>query len=162
MSEDYSLSTKISYDATLKELREEFRKWGIDKYSVDTFNEVAVAITYYKGERPITLKSEKQNFKKDNLRVLLLVIRAIRLNEVRGFGEIVASHYKQLSGSTLEEANFDPYQVLKIQRGTELEIVKAVYRTMATKYHPDSKPSGNVEMFKRITKAFKMIEEELS
>lgn len=155
----YELSTKISYDQTLSELKREFRIWGVEKYSVNTFNEIKIELIYYKNDKPIKLLMGDQRYKKDNLRVLLLVIRAIRLNELRGFGEVIASHYKQIGGESAKHIT-DPYDVLKILRGTPFESIKAVYRSMVAKYHPDSKPSGDVEMFKRINEAFKAIEKE--
>jgi len=47
---------------------------------------------------------------------------------------------------------YDPYKLLKVERTDDLKTVKASYRKLATKYHPDK--GGNQDIFDKITKAY--------
>ena len=50
----------------------------------------------------------------------------------------------------------DNYKILEIQPGASPEEIKAAYRKLAHKYHPD-KPGGNAEKFKEISEAYKTL-----
>lgn len=47
---------------------------------------------------------------------------------------------------------YDPYKLLRVERTADLKTIKAAYRKLATKYHPDK--GGNQDIFDKITKAY--------
>lgn len=163
----YKISTHKSWNETLSDLKEEFRLWGIGVADWDVIkpggrNSSEVHVTYKLRGKPVFLRYDKQNTANDNLRAIFLAIQDMRMLEVREVGELVESHYKQLGSGDGQTAVApiitDPWELLGVKQGAEMSIVKAVYKTLAIKYHPDNKFSGNVEMFKRVNAAFKAIE----
>lgn len=57
------------------------------------------------------------------------------------------------------DQNFNPYQILKCQPNSDIEIIKKNYKILAMKYHPD-RPSGDTHEFQLITKAYLYLIEE--
>lgn len=164
----YSITTKASWSQTQRELSDEFDKWGISEWTTNypkgarlqgqnqTENDRAVTLSYTKNGKQINLSMDSQSRAVDNLRALYLSIQSMRLIEKRGLSEAVQSAYMQLDAPR----KIDPYRVLGIMPESTLEIAESVYRTMARKYHPDSKPDGNIEKFKEIQEAIEMIRKE--
>jgi hypothetical protein len=165
----YTLTTKKSWSQTQRELGEEFQRWGVSDWDTNyprgasregfsqTDEERTVTLRYVKKGKTVNLYMGKQSRAVDNLRVLYLAVESMRLNEKRGIGDILESAYIQIAGPAPEP---DPYHVLGIQKWATLEMAESVYRFMASKYHPDSKPSGDVDKFKQITRAIEQIREE--
>eukprot|EP01039_Chlorochromonas_danica_P003734 gene3734-4083_t len=57
---------------------------------------------------------------------------------------------------------FDPFQILNIEHGAELKVIKKAYRALSLQYHPD-KNIGNqaaADMFVKITKAYEALTDE--
>ena len=166
---NYTLTTSKSWHQTMIELEGEFKFWGVTEWETNypkgarsearyqDEQDRLVTLTYKKDGRTVSLSMNKQKRAIDNLRVLYLAIEAMRMNERRGIGEIIASAYLQLQGP---EGLRDPYEVLGVARGLDLEVYNAVYRTMVDKYHPDRKSSGSAEKFKEISKAIETIRKE--
>jgi hypothetical protein len=169
----YSLTTQKTWHETQRELQREFELWEIKDWETNypkgarldaryqTQEDRTVKLTYTKDHHRVELVMGKQNRAVDNLRVLYLAVEAMRLNEKRGIGEIVAAAYAQLAapeGATLER---DPFEVLGIREDSPIEVAEAVYRMMATKYHPDSKPNGSAERMAELNKAIEKIRMKL-
>lgn len=165
---EYTLTTKKSWSATQGELAIEFEKWGITDWDtnyprgarLEGHNQGeadrTVTLTYKKDGKTVLLTMSKQDRAVDNLRVLFLAIESMRMNERRGIGEVLQAAYAQLQAPEV----FNPYEVLGIFSSSDLDTAEAVYRNMASKYHPDVKPSGDAEKFKNITKAIELIRKE--
>lgn len=158
----------------MRDLKYEFAKWGVGLGDWDIEKNVRgtkyyyspeereVTLTYKKDGKTIVLRYGKQARPMDNLRAIYLAIADMRMIEVRGVGELVASAYKQLGSGEDNSigngvSNQSPYKVLGILEGTPLESAEAVYRSLAHKYHPDSKPDGSVDRFKLISEAIQQI-----
>lgn len=160
MPSDYTLNTKKTWDETIRELAETFEKWGIRQWRTDPqrpplrgFGEAKPTVTLYytiKG-RNVVLVSKAQSTARDNLRVLYLVVEALRLNERRGLAETAADAYRQTypalpaPGQAASSAvppgtsgAGDPYAVLFVQHGAPLAVCEAAYRALAKAAHPDS------------------------
>jgi len=54
----------------------------------------------------------------------------------------------------------DPYQTLGLDRDADDEVVKAAYRSLSRKYHPDSGKSPNADKMKQINSAWEAIKKE--
>ncbi len=169
---NYSLSTKVSWGQSYREIADEFRLWGVDEWEISqprgarfqgwnqTEEDRTVDLRYKKNGREVVLSMGNQSRAVDNIRVLYLAINSMRLNEKRGISEVLQQAYKQLAAPE-GAINIDPYKELGVMKGGDLEVYESVYRTMARKYHPDNKPDGSAERMERLNQAIKMIREEL-
>ena len=54
-----------------------------------------------------------------------------------------------------EYANFDPYEILKVDVGASEAAIKSAYRKLSLIHHPD-KPTGDEQTFLTITKAYQV------
>lgn len=53
----------------------------------------------------------------------------------------------------------DYYAVLEVERTANVEDIKAAYKNLAKKYHPDA-ASGNEEKFKELANAYEVLSDE--
>ena len=164
----YSISTRVSWDETLRELGETFRKWGIYEWTVSPVRPRARANTYYQSDeertvtliythgsgREVRLTMKKQARAQDNLRVLYLATEALRMNEARGIGDVIADAYLQLA----PPSHIDPWELLGIRPDADIEIVHAAYRTKAKTAHPET--GGTEEAMKELNAAYERIKQE--
>jgi curved DNA-binding protein len=51
----------------------------------------------------------------------------------------------------------DYYEILQLNQNADQETIERVYRLLAKKYHPDSVHSGDVEKFRNLTEAFRIL-----
>lgn len=54
----------------------------------------------------------------------------------------------------------DPYVILGVDQGADIVVIKAAYRALAKKYHPDSGTTPDGKMMKRINLAYEAIMKE--
>lgn len=169
----YTLTTKVSWSQTMQELRKEFSLWGIGVNDWDittprgyrlsswsqSVEDRTVILSFMKNGKEVVLEYGKQSRAVDNLRALYLTINDMRMTEKRGVGDLVGSAYKQLAAPE-GSIKIDPYKELGTVAGLDLDVYEAVYRTMARKYHPDAKPSGNAEKMDLLNQAIKMIRQQ--
>lgn len=175
---DYTLSTKKTWDETIRELADTFDKWGVRQWRTDPQRpplranqyhgqaERTVTLYYTIKGREVVLTSSKQSTARDNLRVLYLVVEALRMNERRGLAETAADAYRQTypalpaPGQTAPAApsdvrDADPYAVLWLRRGAPRSVAEAVYRALAKTAHPDA--GGDRGQWNRIQDAIEAI-----
>ena len=164
----YTISTRVSWDETLRELGETFRKWGIYEWTVSpvrpraradrhyqTDEERTVTLIYTHGSgRDVRLTMDKQTRAQDNLRVLYLATEALRMNETRGIDNVIADAYLQLAAPS----HVDPWEVLGIRPDADIEIVHAAYKARAKTVHPDH--GGSAEAMKDLNDAYDRIKKE--
>ena len=156
----YTLRSKKSYAEEIEALAVEFDRWGVRKWSLEpqrvdgrkswwSAEEVRVTVRFEKNGQTIVLSMADQERPVDNLRVLTLGIEAIRLNEVRGIGQVMREAYLQIAGP---RARRDPYEVLGVLRDSDVEVVRAVYLAKAKKLHPDV--GGDPAAFAELQEAY--------
>lgn len=181
----YSLSTKKTWDQTLDDIQESFRKAGIRVWNVTPTRPAKTKVQHHSPEertvtltftakngRQVTLTTNRQPRAHDNLRVLYLVVEALRLNELRGFAQEMAEAYRQsypaLPGPGVPQqpqtpagpGAVDPYAVLYVRRDAPLVVCEAAYRAMAKAWHPDH--SGRADWIVTANAAIEQIRKEKS
>lgn len=155
MTNEYELNTKKNWLETRNDIMVEMRRWGISDYLIEKAGATGAKVTYIKDGKTIDLVMDRQAASKDNLRVLFLAIQALRLNEVRGISDVVASAYMQLPEPLRVK---DPYDVLGLPRGTAPAVCEAQFRELAKKLHPDV--GGDPVRFKELNDAIEQIRED--
>jgi DnaJ-domain-containing protein 1 len=173
----YRLTTKQTWAATLADLRETFRKWGVVVWAIDaqlsgakaqrwnqSQSERRVELSFTLRGSEVALVMDRQDRAVDNLRVLYLAVEAMRLNDARGIAEVVASAYAQLpppgGPETVAPAPLatEPCAVLGIAPSAPLAVAEAAYRTLVKAAHPDA--GGDAAAMQRLNAAIATIREQ--
>jgi hypothetical protein len=55
------------------------------------------------------------------------------------------------------DTEVDLYEVLQVNEKADPDLIHRVYRLLAQRYHPDNPESGNAELFKLVTQAYKIL-----
>jgi hypothetical protein len=146
----------MSWSRTQNDLAYTFQQWGVKDWDTDYprgarlegFNQSVedrtVTLKYTKDGQKFVLSMGKQARAIDNLRVLYIAMEAIRMNERRGIGELLASVYLQLAAGASGKKS--PYEVLGLGEGLPLIVYEAMYKSLALKYHPDRNKDPDAEI----------------
>lgn len=165
----YRLWTEKTWLETHQELTETFRIWGVKEWQAtpgvrrqfadkrsQTIKERTVALRYiHPGGQEVMLIMDRQDRAVDNFRVLYLALEAMRLNEKRGLSDVIQQAYLQLAAPQHQR---DPYELLGVRAGADMEIVEAAYRARAKHAHPDA--GGSEEQMKELNEALEHIRQE--
>lgn len=169
----YTLTTKKTWAQTRDMLADTFEKWGVADWNIiapeglkpaqytngfyynASQRAVTVRWTTRQEKREIRLAMSEQSRPVDNLRVLALAIEAMRMNEVRGIGRTIQDAYLQLAAP---QAARDPYEVLQVRPDAAMEVIEAVYKSLAKKAHPDA--GGSDAAMKELNEAIERIRNE--
>lgn len=157
------LHTNKSWPDSLQDLRDEFRKWGVDDYLLPTKKECTEAgaawVDFAIGGRwcrPMCNRWQKRdspNWLERNLRAIVLALESARLADARGIGGILHEVTRPLALTTPLDYDPDsPEAILGVAPGADIEVVRAAYRTLVKKHHPDV-PGGDAAKFRRIHEA---------
>lgn len=114
-----------------------------------------MTLTWTRAGRSISITHDDQSRPADNLRVLYLAAEAMRLNEARGIGDVLASAYAQLPAP----AENDPWRALGLRPGAGRDAAESMFRTLAKISHPDGTQPDPVR-FTEITAAIDRIRME--
>lgn len=106
---------------------------------------------------PITVQCARWEKYEINLRCVFLTVQAMRLAEDRGMAETMRQAFAQLPAPAVE---VDPYEVLGVLRGSDLEDIEAVWKSKARRLHPDTS-SQDGEAMKALNVAMDRIRELL-
>ena len=138
-----------------RELKHEFRKWGIDSYLLPYKDDsvrrgsVTVIVVQEGGEgRRLTCdRFTEGNWPERNYADLLLAVRSARLAEQRGIGSLLADAValKMLPDPA------DPYRILGVHPSAGMDEVRAAYKRMVIKHHPDQ--GGGPELLDAVREA---------
>jgi hypothetical protein len=150
----YKMTTNKTWLQTRSEIALEMKRWEIADWLVEKYNNGA-KLSYVRNGKTIDLYMDKQARPQDNLRVLFYTVQALRMNEVRGISEVMASAYLQIAAPVIDR---DPYEVLGLPRGTALAVCEAQFKELAKQFHPD-RPGGSAEKMTALTKAIEEIRE---
>lgn len=143
----YRISTNKTWEETITDLDETFRKWHVSTWhttpqrpprrAYQTEAERSVTLSYIKQGNQMTLVSKNQHSAQENLRALYLAVERMRLIEAAGLTDIVRQAYAQLPPPATAQPANDPYAILGVQRSDPLELIEAIYRARMHQAHPD-------------------------
>lgn len=158
MSEDYSIDTKKTFFETKDEIENEFRLWHVNEFRIGREKDGGAFVEWYPlaSNSLRVLRSSDQTSAANDLRKLYLIIKALRLNELRGFAEYMREYYLQLPAPATSR---DPYDVLGVLKDTPLEDVETLYKAKARRLHPDT-AAGDGEAMKELNAAIERIRQD--
>lgn len=156
-----------TWAASVKELERQFGLWSIGRplWSIEAnadryraydrrlaVEDRGVSLRFPFGGRELLLTCNAQETPAGNLRVLVLAVEAMRLNEVRGLSDVMREAYLQLEAPV---AVRDPYEVLGVRSDAPMAVVEASYKAMAKATHPDT--GGDEDAFKEVAAAWERV-----
>lgn len=152
------LQTNRLWSESLSELKEEFRKWGVQDYTLPTYNASRQAVQVSFAINGLWSYPTCSRFptREQNLRAIVMAVHAVRLASQRGIGELIAEASKHLALPSGRSGELDPYMVLGVSRDTTPGSLKAAYRKRVQETHPDH--GGDPEEFKKVLAAGQALE----
>lgn len=150
----YTMTTDKTEAQSRKEIVGEFTKWNNDKprtigaYDFPAPEKIGgseASVRFELRGAGVTMRCSSQGNYRLNLRCLFYAVEAMRLNEKRGIADTIREAYAQLPPPSMTPATAvnpfqftDPYDVLQVARGADLDICEAAYRSAVKKVHPDT------------------------
>jgi len=162
------IKTKKTVSETLRELRQLFKRYGIEDWEpVPIDGGAGYSVRYLRGKNWTEITSVLQPSKAMNLRVCYQVIKNMFIWEARG----VSGHVKGTafmgaelvtSTSTKSESFDEACAILGVDPGASLEEIERIYKVKSQYAHPDkfrepAEKEKATERFKRIQKAYELI-----
>ena len=156
------LNTTKTWTELLGDLREEFRKWGIQDYVLPVHAlckaQGSVNVEFVLRGEWVTPQCSRwgpgeYKWLERNLCAIVVAIRAARMADQRGIGDIFAQVAQHLA---LPDKD-DPYAVLGLEGRAAVSDaeLKAAYRVASKRAHPDQ--GGSAEEFLRVKEAYDTI-----
>lgn len=153
------LNTTQTWDALLRELKEELRKWGVEDYHLpykgdsERKGEVSLTMLLNGVEKTIGCSEFTHEYRgmERNLCALKEAIRGTRLADQRGILSLLAE-VAQAALPALPA--YEPRRVLGVSDGAGKSEVRSAYHAKVLYYHPDQ-PTGNRPMFDLVHQAGK-------
>tara|TARA_Y100000310_G_scaffold165451_1_gene165179 strand:- start:90 stop:566 length:477 start_codon:yes stop_codon:yes gene_type:complete len=147
-----NLHTNRTWQETLLDLRDCFRKWGIEEYMLPTMKEArskgAVSIYFAVNGQWSYPRCQEFATPEQNIRAIFMALDAVRKADQRGIGAIMAEAVKHLA---LPDPDDDAV-ILGCPPGTTNPLtLHAGYRQKSKDTHPDN--GGDPEAFRRVQEA---------
>ena len=158
MSNTGSLRTTATWTESLRDLANEFRKWGKKDYVLPTLADARrlgkVRVTFaVNGQWRLLECSIGSSWSAPyspevSIRAILIAIEGARKADQRGIGALLAAATQHLAFPSGQD---DPYKVLGVAPNATKEAIRHAYTILAQQHHPDH--GGNEQEFKRVQKA---------
>jgi hypothetical protein len=136
------------------------RKDGLPYANQRQPDDPGVAIYFTLDGQPQCIPCDKWDTVAQNLRAVELTIGALRGLERWGAKEMVNAAFRGFKALP-ESVIVTPYttrpwyEVLQVQPDASHEVVRAAYRNLAAKYHPDNQDTGDNIKFIELQNAYK-------
>lgn len=153
----YHINSRFTFLETKSSIEKEFRLWKVTEFRVVREDKGAVVEWYPFGSNSLrVMRSADQDTSANNLRKLYLILKALRLNEARGFAEYMREFYLQLPAGAGDR---NPYEVLGVLASESLDDIEAMYRAKAKRLHPDA-GGADLDAMKQLNAAIDRIRTE--
>lgn len=162
MSTYGNMSTRKSPDETRGDIRETFRKWrSVEEFDIvprDPATDGSTVEFWVRGDKR-TLTCTRFYSYRVNIRAVYLTLEALRKAEERGIlRELVAAAAGFLEAPKGERAKRPWFEVLAVTSTSPIEVVKAAYKALSRKAHPDG--GGSDELMAELNQALEDAEKE--
>lgn len=111
-----------------------------------------VAVHYVRNDKTFCIAICEYNTVTDNVWAIARTIESFRTIERHG-GDATARRAEQ-SFAALPPPEDPWWTVLGIPRDSDPEVIEAVYKVKAKKYHPDNQATGDEDLFKKVQAAY--------
>jgi hypothetical protein len=164
---------KVDYERAERELGRQLELLGAESAYISTDQELrmdgrprrdrpatspAVAVYFVRKGAQLCIPCDKFSTARDNLRAIGLTIENIRQMERYGTGktlEATLSGFAALPAEASHNAAPRPWhEVLQVSPDADPSVIRAAYRNLAAKYHPDNPDHGNQDKFLEVQRAF--------
>lgn len=125
----------------------------------ELLDDPGVAVYFSRHGQQLAFACDKYRKLSDNLHAIGLTIEAIRSIERHGTGEMVDAAFTGFKALPETSAIVTPYsrpwhEVLQVQPDADPEIIKAAWKRLVAKYHPDNQATGDPVKFEEVQKAY--------
>jgi hypothetical protein len=164
---------KVDYNTAVRGLAYELGRLGAESAYLSTDRELrvdgtprvdrnpvspAVAVYFVRNGKQLCIPCDKFQTVRDNIRAVGLTLESIRRMERYGTSQTVEA---TLSGFAALPAEASPnagprawHEVLQVSPDADPAVIKAVYRKLALKYHPDNQTTADHDKFLEVQRAF--------
>lgn len=155
---------KIKSTKPSESLKRDIRKWlariGVQQSDIQikTSPDGLVEVQYILAGKTYVFSSHMQEGVTNNLGAVEIFLHGRVLGIERGIetAEQAFSAYTALPNFTKDE---DPYKILGLDAGTDVEVCRQKFRELCKRYHPDTNKGPGADLnFQRIKKAIEEIE----
>lgn len=156
-------------DVTRQQLRDTFRKWGIDRSETEILWDESkdgrrlpgAIVRYMRTGIWQQVSCNVFPTRAQNIRQIFLLLDRLRIAEDNGVSYSGLSGSKDLSTTVNTEAArkeslLEAFDILGASPDDPVELIKDLYRKKSSYYHPD-KVGGDQEKFKRLNQAYELI-----
>lgn len=118
-----------------------------------------VAVYFTRKGQELCIACDKYIDVNDNLHAIGIAIKSFRTLERHGTGEMVDAALRGFTALP-ESIIVGPgqsrawHEVLQVASDADQNIIKAAYRNLAARYHPDNQTTGNPGKFAEVQKAY--------
>lgn len=121
-----------------------------------------VAVYFKRKGQELAIACDKYISVIDNLHAIGMAIEAFRMLERHGTGEMVDaafSGFKALPEAIIMGAGQARawHEVLQVNSNADASVIKAAYRNLAAKYHPDNQQTGDAAKFDEVRRAWEEV-----
>jgi hypothetical protein len=165
---------KVDYNTAVRELQYELEMLGAEAAYLSTDRPVrldgqpradrnpdspAIALYFVRNGKQLCIPCDKFTSVRDNIRAVGLTLEAIRRMERYGTSQTVEATlagFAALPENASPNAGPRPWnEVLQVTPDADPSVVKAAYRNLSAKYHPDNRDTGDDSKFLEVQRAFK-------
>lgn len=165
---------KVDYDQAVGDLGNELERLDAESGYISTDQELRVngtprrdrqpvssdvAVYFVRNGKQLCIPCDKFWTVRDNIRAIGLTLEAIRRMERYGTSQMVEATLAGFAAlpAHATEMGSGPkawHEVLQVAPNADKEVIRASYRSMAAKYHPDNASTGNPGKFAEVQRAY--------
>lgn len=149
------LHTSKTPDETRRDIRDVFRKWGIEHFDIipPSKDLVNARVEWWIGQRKHEISCSRFYNYRQNLRAVYGILHALRLAAERGIMEELArAATAMLPPGSIKRP---PHEVLGIAPDAPFAVAEAAYRVLAKDCHPDA--GGTDEQMQELNEAIEAL-----
>jgi hypothetical protein len=172
-NEEYEFAQfKVDYNAAVRHLSYELERLGAESAYISTDRPLridgtpradrqpetpAVAVYFVRNGKQLCIPCDKYRAVRDNIRAIGLTLESIRRMERYGTSQTVEATLSGFAALPAQAStNSGPrawHEVLQVSPEADPSVIRAAYRNLAAKYHPDNPTSGDQDKFLEVQRA---------